>query len=78
MVHELDVLRGLQSGAVTNETPVSAIAQPIGGLIYPKARVEELFRIFETDQVAIVVDAEKIVGVIGKIDVIDYMGKRGR
>jgi predicted transcriptional regulator len=40
--------------------------------------VEELFRIFETDQVAIVVDAEKIVGVIGKIDVIDYMGKRGR
>lgn len=78
MVHELDVLRGLQSGAVTNESPVLAIAQPIGGLIYPKARVEELFRIFETDQVAIVVDAEKIVGVIGKIDVIDYMGRRGR
>jgi len=78
MIHELDVLRGLQSGAVTNASPVSAIAQPIGGLIYPKARIEELFRIFETDQVAIVVDAERIVGVIGKIDVIDYMGRRGR
>jgi cystathionine beta-synthase len=78
MVHELDVLRGLQSGAVSHDTPVSAIAQPIGGLIYPKARVEELFRIFETDQVAIVVDAEKIVGIIGKIDVIDYMSRRAR
>ncbi|MFO0835057.1 MAG: pyridoxal-phosphate dependent enzyme [Phycisphaerales bacterium] len=78
MVHELDVLRGLQSGAVTNTSPVHDVAQPIGGLIYPKARVEELFRIFETDQVAIVVDAEKIVGVIGKIDVIDYMGRRGK
>ena len=63
---------------MANTSPVHDVAQPIGGLIYPKARVEELVRIFETDQVAIVVDAEKIVGVIGKIDVIDYMGRRGK
>ena len=37
---------------------------PIGGLIYPKARIEELFRIFETDQVGVVVDNGAIVGII--------------
>ncbi len=39
------------------------MAQPIGGLIYPKGRIEELFRIFETGQVAVVVDAEHVVPV---------------
>ncbi|MBS0197233.1 MAG: pyridoxal-phosphate dependent enzyme [Planctomycetes bacterium] len=78
MVAELDVLRGLQSGAVTTAHPVSAVAQPIGGLIYPKARVEELFRIFETGQVAVVVDSDQVVGIISQIDVVDFMSKRGK
>ncbi|QOJ00548.1 MAG: pyridoxal-phosphate dependent enzyme [Phycisphaeraceae bacterium] len=78
MIHELDILRGLQSGAITNDSTVAAIAQPIGGLIYPKARIEELFRIFETDQVAVVVDADAIAGIISKIDVIDFMSRRGK
>ncbi len=73
IVHEVDVLRGLQSGAVTASSQLKAIASPIGGLIYPKARIEELFRIFETDQVGIVVDADKVVGVISKVDVLDFM-----
>lgn len=76
MVHEVDVLRGLQSGEVTVTSPAKAVAHPIGGLIYPKARIEELFRIFETDQVGVVVDNGKIVGIIGKIDVLEFMGKR--
>jgi cystathionine beta-synthase len=78
IVHEVDVLRGLHSGKVSASSPVDAVSHPIGGLIYPKARIEELLRIFETDQVAIVVDAEKIVGVISQIDVIDFMSKRGK
>jgi cystathionine beta-synthase len=78
IVHEVDVLRGLHSGKVTATSPVDEVSHPIGGLIYPKARIEELLRIFETDQVAIVVDAERIVGVISQIDVIDFMSKRGK
>ncbi|MBY0309506.1 MAG: pyridoxal-phosphate dependent enzyme [Phycisphaerales bacterium] len=76
MVHEVDVLRGLQSGAVTGESPVSKVAHPVGGLIYPKARIEELFRIFETDQVGVVVDNNVIVGIVSKIDVLDFMSGR--
>jgi cystathionine beta-synthase len=76
MVHEVDLLRGLQSGTITGSSPASAVANPIGGLIYPKARIEELFRIFETDQVGVVVDNNVIVGIVSKIDVLDFMSNR--
>jgi cystathionine beta-synthase len=78
MVHEVDVLRGLQSGQVTPASPAKAVSHPLGGLIYPKARIEELFRIFETDQVGVVVDNNKIVGIVSKIDVLDFMSRRGK
>lgn len=78
MVHEVDVLRGLNEGRVTLTSPAKAIAAPLGGLIYPKARIEELFRIFETDQVGVVVDNNRIVGIIGKVDVLDFMSGRGK
>jgi cystathionine beta-synthase len=78
IVHEVDVLRGLQSGKVSPTSKASEVAHAIGGLIYPKARIEELFRIFETDQVGVVVDQNTIVGIVSKIDVLDYMSRRGR
>jgi len=78
MVHEVDVLRGLTGGSVTADSPAQAIAHPLGGLIYPKARIEELFRIFETDQVGVVVDNSKVVGIVSKIDVLDFMSKRSK
>ena len=76
MVAEVDILRGLQAGTLATSSPVKLAAQHIGGLIYPKARIEELYRIFETGQVAVVVDADKIVGVVSQIDVIEFMSKR--
>jgi cystathionine beta-synthase len=74
----VDLLRGLHHGTATASSHAASIAQPIGGLIYPKGRIEELFRIFETDQVAVVVDAGHILGIISQIDLIEYMAKRGK
>ncbi|MBX3356911.1 MAG: pyridoxal-phosphate dependent enzyme [Phycisphaeraceae bacterium] len=76
MVHEVDVLRGLHGGEVTPASPVRLVAHPIGGLIYPKARIEELFRIFETDQVGVVVDNGAITGIVSKIDVLEFLTSR--
>lgn len=76
MVHEVDVLRGMQAGSVTPTSPAKSVSHPMGGLIYPKARIEELFRIFETDQVGVVVDNGKIVSIISKVDVLEFMTKR--
>ena len=49
-------------------TPAKEIMNAIGGLLHPKARVEELYGIFETDHVAIVIDGSDIKGVISKIN----------
>ena len=76
IVHEIDLLHALQSGKVTLDSPAKSVAHELGGLIYPKARIEELYRIFETDRVAVVVDANELVGIISKIDLIDYLSKR--
>ncbi len=76
IVNEVDLLRGLQSADVNQDSPITDIATEIGGLIYPKARIEELYRIFETNDVAIVVDRQELLGIITKIDVIDYLSKQ--
>ena len=76
IVHEIDVLRRLERGDIDAETSVREVAHDVGGLVYPKARVEELYSIFEKDQVAVVVDGEGIRGVISPIDLIEYMTRR--
>jgi len=76
IIHEVDILRALHNGSAKMSTAVEEVAVPIDGLIYPKARIEELFKIFETDKAAIVVDAHRLLGVISKIDLIEYMSKK--
>lgn len=75
MVHEVDILRGLQDGSVQKDTKIKTIAHELGGLLHPKARVEELYGIFETDHVAVVVDGCEILGVVSKIDLIEHLAK---
>ena len=76
IVSEIDLLRGLHTRKVRADSPVREIASPIGGLVYPKARIEELFNILETDHTAIVVDSAKLVGVVSKIDLVEYLSNR--
>lgn len=76
IVHEVDILHAIRNGEAGENSPVGPLSKSPGGLIYPKARIEELFRIFETDQVALVVDANELVGVITKIDLIDFLTHR--
>ncbi len=78
IVHEVDLLRSLQSGVVSMDTPARDVASPIAGLLYPKARVEELFHLFESDHAAIVVDADRLVGIISKIDLVEFLATRNR
>jgi cystathionine beta-synthase len=76
IVHELDVLRALQDGSVNTDTPVNVIAQEISGVTTPRARIEELFKIFDADQVAMIMDGDTLVGIVSKIDVIDFISRR--
>jgi len=76
IVHEADLLRGLVTKKVQADSPVREVASEIGGLVYPKARIEELFHILETDHTAIVVDSAKLVGVVSKIDLVEYLSNK--
>tara|TARA_A100000171_G_scaffold26731_1_gene24917 strand:- start:667 stop:2082 length:1416 start_codon:yes stop_codon:yes gene_type:complete len=78
IIHEVDVLRGLHSNSIAMNTPAKEIMNAIGGLLHPKARVEELYGIFETDHVAIVIDGSDIKGVISKIDMIEHLAKKNQ
>jgi cystathionine beta-synthase len=78
IVHESDILSKMQRGKLDLDAPAATAASPIAGLIYPKARIEELFHIFATDHVAVVVDASKVVGIISKIDLIEYLAAKKR
>jgi cystathionine beta-synthase len=78
IVHESDILSKMQKGKLDLDAPAATAASPIAGLIYPKARIEELFHIFATDHVAVVVDASKVVGIISKIDLIEYLAAKKR
>jgi len=75
IVHEVDILRGLQDGSIQVDSKIAPIAHEIAGVLHPKARVEELYGIFETDHVAIVIDGSKIMGVVSKIDLIEHLTK---
>lgn len=78
IVHESDILAKMQTRDLDLNAAAITVATPIAGLIYPKARIEELFHIFAADNVAVVVDASKVVGVISKIDLIEYLASKGR
>lgn len=75
IIHEGDIVHGLRDGRIGPQSPAIEVACPIGGLIYPKARIEELFHLFETDHVAVVLDGGQVVGVISQIDLIEYLSR---
>lgn len=78
LVHERDLLLALHQRRVTPDSPVVEASNPLTGLVNPKARIEELFHILESDHVAIVVDATRLIGVISQIDLIEYLAARGQ
>jgi len=55
-----------------------SIANPLDGLLHPKARIEELYGVFGADQVALVYEANQILGVISQIDLIEHLSKHSK
>lgn len=77
MVHEIDILRGLQKDEIKADSPVKVIETQIGGILSPSARVEELYGIFGAEQAAIVVSEGRIIAVLSEIDLIEHLAKAG-
>jgi cystathionine beta-synthase len=76
MVHEVDLLRHLVQGGGTLESPITDLIESDYATVTPSTKVELLQGVLSEAKIAIVLDKEAIVGVITKIDLIDYLARR--
>jgi len=77
MVHELDLLGAIVEGSHSRNDSIEGLCKPLEGVINPEASLDQLRAIFAQDNVAVVVSDARVVGIITKIDLIDYLSRRG-
>ena len=77
MVHEVDLLGAIVEGSHSRSDKLESLVKPLQGVIDPDTPIEQLRAILAQDNVAVVVSAGKCVGILTKIDLIDYLSRRG-
>ena len=75
MVHESDVLGHLLDVRHRSSDAVSRVMSKLEGIVWLDVSVDALRRVFAEDKVAVVMDEGRIVGIVTKIDVIDFLGR---
>jgi cystathionine beta-synthase len=73
LVHEVDVLRYLLAGKGTHDSPIEEIIESDYATVTPSTKVELLKGVLGDAKLAVVMDGETVVGVVTKIDLIDYL-----
>jgi cystathionine beta-synthase len=76
MVHEVDLLGFLLDGKHRMAEPVSRVAAPLVGVVSLDTPLAHLTEGFSKGNVGVVVEKGAIVGIVSKIDVIDFLAKR--
>ena len=78
MIEELDILRAVASNEHGLEDSVRDIARPLEGRISPKDNLGHVQQIFEQNNVAVVVDEGRVLGIINKIDLLEFINNHSR
>jgi len=76
LVHEVDLLRHLVQGSGTLDSPIADLVESDYGTVTPSTKVELLQSVLSDAKLAIVLEKENVVGVITKIDLIDFLARR--
>jgi cystathionine beta-synthase len=76
MVHESDLLEFLIEGKHRTSEPVEAVMAPLEGRVGLETPVGFVRPILERGEVAVVMEGSRCVGIVSKIDVIDFLGRR--
>jgi cystathionine beta-synthase len=76
MIHEYDLLNFLIEGKHRLSEVVDPLVQPIQGVVGPATPLSRLREIFNDDNVAVVKEGEKVIGILTKIDLIEFLGER--
>jgi cystathionine beta-synthase len=75
-VAEVDLLRYLVSGEYSLDSTVGALVESDYATVSPRTSIENLQNLLSEARMAIVTEDDKIVGIITKIDLIDYLARR--
>ncbi len=75
MIHEIDLLQGMLSGECTSDSSVMAAAKPLSGQVSVDDSLGHVQRIFENDNVAVVMEEGQMIGIISKLDLVMYLSK---
>jgi cystathionine beta-synthase len=78
IVAEVDLLRHLVSGKKTLESPVGEIAEGDYATVTPDTKIELLQSALADAKVAMVTENDDLVGIITKIDLIDFLARAGQ
>lgn len=73
MIHEYDLLNALVANKVKFSDTIDAIVAPLQGVVSPETSLNRLREVFNQDKVAVVKEGEKVIAIVTKIDLIDYM-----
>jgi cystathionine beta-synthase len=76
MIHEADLLQSLVTGECTPADEVMKAAKPLQGQVSPDDPLSRVQRIFDENNVAVVIDHGVVSGIISKIDVVEFLANR--
>jgi len=73
MIHEYDLLNALIGGNYRMTDAIDVLIAPLQGVVTPETSITKLREVFSQDNVAVVRDGQRVMGVLTKIDLIDYL-----
>ena len=76
LVHEVDLLRHLVSGGFTLDSTIEGLVESDYGTVTPSTKVELLKGVLADAKLAIVMEKDELIGVVTKIDLIDFLASR--
>jgi cystathionine beta-synthase len=78
IVHEVDLLTHLVKGQKTLESPIGDLAEGDYATVTPATKVELLKSVLSDAKVALVMEGDEVVGLVTKIDLVDFLAKQQR
>jgi cystathionine beta-synthase len=76
MIHEYDLLNALIAGTHMLSDPIDLIVAPLQGVVTLETSLVQLREVFAEDNVAVVREGERVVAIVTKIDLIEYLASR--
>jgi len=75
MIHEADLLSLLLDRRHGLDEPIEAAVHPLQGFVRPDTSISALRDVLVADNVAVVRDGDRIVGILTRIDLIEHLAR---